>query len=630
VFKPGRFVLPFLLSVITIASVGGAALGASPPHRNGEHKPQPRTVATATVYAWGDNASGQLGNNSTVSSLTPVQVVGPNGSGTLSGIIAIAAGNDAYGSSEWSGGGFSLALSSDGTVWAWGENEYGQLGNNSTTNGLVPVQVAGPTGSGALTGITAITTGFGFSLALASDGTVWTWGNNSTGQLGNNSTTDSSIPVQVVGSNGTGALSGIIAIAAGTDYTSSWGGFGMALASDGTVWAWGANGFGELGDNSTAYSSVPVQVLGSAGSGNIAISAGYGFSAVLASNGEIWAAGENFGGNLGHAPDTDGDFVSNDQWCNPIPHQVAGANGSGTLSGITSIAAGGGNSFCLALASNGTVWAWGTNNSGYLGHAPGTEGDYQSYGQWIDPWPNQVVGSNGTGALAGITAIAASGGDIYGGSSLALDSNGAVWAWGTNSNGQLGNGSTTDSSTPVQVVGPGGAGALSGVTAIAAGGGFSLALLPETPTVSGAVTLQGSVNEAQSITFQIQSTADLSSITTQTVTLSTSGAYTLSVPAGTYNIAAKGSSWLEAVVLNVNATSSVSGVDFTLIPGDLNGDNQISLADLLLLLKAYGSTPNSSNWNPAADLNCDGQVSLTDLLLLLKNYGDVGQTLPSS
>jgi hypothetical protein len=152
-----------------------------------------------------------------------------------------------------------------------------------------------------------------------------------------------------------------------------------------------------------------------------------------------------------------------------------------------------------------------------------------------------------------------------------------------------------------------------------------------TVTISGVVTLQGSVNEAQSITFTIQPTSNLSSMTTQTVTLSSSGAYTLTgITPGTYNIAAKGDRWLQAVVLNVNATSAASGVDLTLIPGDLNGDNQISLADLLLLLKAYGSTPSSSNWNPVADLNCDGQVSLTDLLLLLKNYGKLGQNLPSS
>jgi hypothetical protein len=152
-----------------------------------------------------------------------------------------------------------------------------------------------------------------------------------------------------------------------------------------------------------------------------------------------------------------------------------------------------------------------------------------------------------------------------------------------------------------------------------------------TVNISGTVTLQGSVNEAQSITFQIQPTSNLSSITTQTVTLNSSGAYTLTgITPGTYNIAAKGDRWLQAVVPNVNAASAASGVDFTLLPGDLNGDNQISLADLLLLLKAYGSTPNSSDWNPVADLNCDGQVSLTDLLLLLKNYGAVGQTLPSS
>jgi hypothetical protein len=146
--------------------------------------------------------------------------------------------------------------------------------------------------------------------------------------------------------------------------------------------------------------------------------------------------------------------------------------------------------------------------------------------------------------------------------------------------------------------------------------------------ISGTVTLQSSVNEVQPITFQIQP-AGGGTTTTQTVTLSTTGGYTLTgIPAGTYNIAAKGDRWLQAVALNVDATSGASGVNLTLLPGDLNGDNQISLADLLILLKAYGSTPSSSNWNPVADLNCDGQVSLTDLLLLLKNYGKVGQTLP--
>jgi hypothetical protein len=159
-------------------------------------------------------------------------------------------------------------------------------------------------------------------------------------------------------------------------------------------------------------------------------------------------------------------------------------------------------------------------------------------------------------------------------------------------------------------------------------GAFAAEFIAPAP-ISGTVTLQGCLDEAQPITFQVDPAGGGTSYT-QTVTLDSSGNFTLTgIPPGTYNIGAKGASWLQAVVQNVDTTGgSASGVDFTLIAGDINGDNQISLADLLLLLKAYGSTPSSSNWNAAADLNCDGQVSLTDLLLLLKNYGQVGQTLP--
>jgi alpha-tubulin suppressor-like RCC1 family protein len=214
-----------------------------------------------TVWAWGANSEGELGNNSTTDSSVPVQVVSPGGKGTLSGIIAIAA-DGFFG---------SVALKSDGTVWAWGFNNAGQLGDNSTATSLVPVQVVGPGGQGTLTGITAIAAGGQQVLALKSNGSVWAWGDNQSGELGNgagNSGVTSSTPVQVVGSAASGTLSGVSEISAGNDYS-------LALKSDGSVWSWGGNRDGELGIGTFtgpatcgtfACSTTPVQV-GQGGTG---------------------------------------------------------------------------------------------------------------------------------------------------------------------------------------------------------------------------------------------------------------------------------------------------------------------------------------------------------------------------
>jgi len=191
------------------------------------------------VYAWGNNTSGKLGNNSTTDSSIPVQVYT---SGVLAGktIIAISAGSS-----------HSLALDSDGKVYAWGSNNSGRLGNNSTTEARIPIQV---NTSGVLAGktITAIAAGINHSFALDSGGKIYAWGNNAGGQFGNNSTTSSSIPVQV-STSGVLAVKTITAIAALNNHS-------LALDSEGKIYAWGVNSHGQLGNNSTTNSSIPVQV----------------------------------------------------------------------------------------------------------------------------------------------------------------------------------------------------------------------------------------------------------------------------------------------------------------------------------------------------------------------------------
>jgi alpha-tubulin suppressor-like RCC1 family protein len=198
-----------------------------------------------TVWAWGLNAFGQLGDGTTTARTTPVQVR------DLSEVTALAGGLA-----------HSLALKSDGTVWAWGRNEAGQLGDGTTTNHFTPVQVVGPGGAGFLTEMLAIAAAGDHSLALKSDGTVWAWGGNEAGQLGDGTTTNHFTPVQVVGPGGVGFLTGVLAIAAGTRALEGSIAHSLALRSDGTVWAWGPNEYGQLGDETTTNSTTPVQVSG--------------------------------------------------------------------------------------------------------------------------------------------------------------------------------------------------------------------------------------------------------------------------------------------------------------------------------------------------------------------------------
>ena len=307
------------------------------------------------------------------------------------------------------------------TLRAWGANQYGALGNGTTMNSGTPAQV------GTLTGVVATSGSSGTGYGLRDDGTVWAWGYDLFGQLGDGGTTDSLVPVQVPG------LSGI------TDLSATLFG-GLALRYDGTVWAWGDGFQGQLGNGTTPTISTVVQVHGITDA--VAIAGGGASGYALLSNGTLWAWGEGADGQLGNGKGT----------LSATPVQVS------LPSGITAIAAGGFNAY--AVESNGTVWAWGDNQYGQLGDGDGTTTVVLS--------PVHVSGLTGVKAIAGNLN-----------SAYALLTNGTVWSWGSNSDYQLGDGTTsTQSLVPVQVQG------MTDVQAISAGSMTGFARHPD-GTVSG-------------------------------------------------------------------------------------------------------------------------------------------------
>lgn len=273
-----------------------------------------------TVSVWGDNTLGQLGigtpDNETHT--VPVEL------GGISDVVSLAAGSF-----------HSMALKSNGTVWTWGDNNRGQLGDGTIDDKALPAKVLDPgDASGYLQGVVAIAAGEYHSLAVKNDGTVWTWGWNTAGQLGDGSTDNSSIPVTVSG------LSNVKEVAAGSFHS-------LALQADGTVWSWGWNGMGQLGDGTIDDSWTPVEVSGL--TGVTAISSGSLHSMAL-KDGLISTWGLNSSGQLGNPAIVD---ISN------APVQVSG------LTAVTAIA--GGYLHSISLRVDGSVWTWGYNSSGQLG-----------------------------------------------------------------------------------------------------------------------------------------------------------------------------------------------------------------------------------------------------------------------
>ena len=368
-------------------------------------------VKNGLVYCWGANYNGQLGDSTNVDRYTPVQVKGVEGKDFLTNISQVTAGR--Y---------YTCALKTDGTVYCWGDNYSGQLGDNTDNDKYTPVPVKGVKGKDFLTNISQVAAGGYHTCALKTDGTVYCWGDNHSGQLGDNTDNDKYTPVPVKGVEGKDFVTNISQVAAGGYHT-------CALKTDRTVYCWGDNSFGQLGDNTNTHRYAPVQVKGVNGEKYLTditqISAGGVNTCALKTDGTVYCWGYyNYISQLGDS--------TNKRY---IPVQVKGVDGEGYLTDITQISAG--VSYTCALKTNGAVYCWGDNPFGQLGDNT----DINRY------TPVQVKGVNGEGYLTDITQISADGANT-----CALKTDGTVYCWGDNYYGQLGDNTTTERHTPVQVI----------------------------------------------------------------------------------------------------------------------------------------------------------------------------------
>lgn len=329
-----------------------------------------------TVWAYGLNWNGQIGNGTAADALTPVQV--------LTGAVAIAAGYQ-----------HSLAVKADGTVWTWGRNDASQLGR--TGSSLTPAQMTGVTNAVAVAGGTL------HSLVLKADGTVWAVGGNGSGQIGDGSITTRTTAVQVLG------LSGATAIAAGADFSAA---IQSNSAGAGWVYTWGQNTVGQLGEASLVNRLAPVRVP--LATPALDIAAGGSTLAVRLADLTVATAGLNTSGQLGI-----GTLVNS-----ATPRVLA------SIPGARHVAVGA--QHTLAQDSRGRVFGWGSNGTTRLG-----AGDSIGAGITNATTPYTTLFTGVLGLAAGsehTVAITASGGVV-----------GAGYAW----HGQLGTGAQATASTPV-------------------------------------------------------------------------------------------------------------------------------------------------------------------------------------
>ena len=400
----------------TLWSVGSASWGKLGLNAESVDQSSPMQIGTDTTWSSiidlnNNLVSGALKTDGTLwvwgknqyGVLGQNQAYGPSAKGKSSP-VSIGSGTD------WSSASMAYshcgALKTDGTAWIWGENSNGRLGLNESqpASKSSPVQLPG---TWVKIDINSASTGFGWKSTTA----LWSWGYHGRGTLGQNDTQSKSSPVQIPGSwpSASGKFSSHFRAAA-------------AVKTDGTLWIWGWNNNGGYGgllghNNKTNYSS-PRQVGSEATWDNVTVTADSGTAYAVKTDGTLWSWGYNGAGQLGH----------NNKTAYSSPKQIPGTSWSGASAKIA-----GANSGGLAIKTDGTLWAWGSGSYGQLGQNTPSGTEYSS--------PRQIPGTTWS-------KVASRGFGVF-----AMKTDGTMWAWGRNHYGQLGVNNRTSYSSPVQIPG---------------------------------------------------------------------------------------------------------------------------------------------------------------------------------
>ena len=318
-----------------------------------------------TLWAWGWNEHGQLGDGSNIDKYNPVQI--------MDDVAAVSAYRQ------------PVVIKTDGSLWAWGINSYGQLGDGTEITRWSPVKI--------IEDVAAASTNGSSTMAIKTDGSLWAWGLNGAGTLGDGTNTHRSSPVKI--------MEDAAAVSIGSL-------FAMAIKKDCSLWAWGMQNYGELGDGSSSSSQLtPIKIMEDV----VAVSAGGDHSLAVKTDGSLWAWGRNNVGQLG-------DGTTIDRY-DPIK----------VMDDVTAVSAGWNHS--MAIKKDGSLWAWGSNKWGELGD--------ETQEEWVISTPMMIRNN--------VAAVSA--GDGY---TIAILTNGSMWSWGGNNSGRLGDGTDVSRRTPVMVV----------------------------------------------------------------------------------------------------------------------------------------------------------------------------------
>ncbi len=341
-----------------------------------------------------------IGNRLWVAGSSSTGGVGDNTITSKSSPVQTVAGGTNWKSAS-GGMAFSAGIKTDGTLWTWGSSSSGQLGDNTAVNKSSPVQTV----SGG-TNWRLLSCGGYFCMSTKTDGTLWIWGSGASGQMGNNAATNRSSPVQTV--------------ASGTNWNLVSGGrfHAAATKTDGTLWLWGSNtSWGQLGDNTAVNKSSPVQTV-SGGTNWKLVSCGALHTTTIKTDGTLWSWGRNSFGELGNGADA--------RQSSPVQTIAGGTNWRLISSGVYHV---------FATKTDGTLWGWGYCANGELGNNSVV---YRSS-------PVQTVSGGTNWKLV----------NCGGYSTYGIKSDGSLWSWGFNAFGQLGDNTSTNKSSPIQTVSSG-------------------------------------------------------------------------------------------------------------------------------------------------------------------------------